>query len=283
MWYKSTGTAVPTGKYAATATRGYNQTVYGSVNEYNHIGFSNTSSANVQIEHRSSHGYAYQLFYVMSNSMMVGGNAEGSDFLLPANAYLPGAVPLDDNARNRFLNYRRDTGIPKHRVRWNWIVDLPFGKGKAIAGNAGGVLNRIIGGWQFAGSGYMQSRYISLPAGNYGSFGQLEVYGDKYPIQDCTSGTCYRGYLYFNGYIPANRINSRDANGKPNGIMGVPDNYKPITTPLFPTPADGGSPTDPEQELLREQHSLGSLKEWESAADYPQRWPSPLAQSVFSG
>ncbi len=50
--------------------------------------------------------------------------------------------------------------------------------------------------------------------------------------QDCTSGSCFPGYLYLNGYIPVNKINSVDANGKPNGIEGVPANYKPSTAPL---------------------------------------------------
>jgi hypothetical protein len=54
------------------------------------------------------------------------------------------------------------------------------------------------------------------------------------------------GYLYWNGYIPANRINSTDPRtGKPNGVMGVPDNYVPFQTPLLPTPKNGGSATDP--------------------------------------
>ena len=46
-------------------------------------------------------------------------------------------------------------------------------------------------------------------------------------------------------YIPANRINSYDAQGRPNGVMGVPDNYKPAHVPLIPMPADGGSSADP--------------------------------------
>ena len=62
----------------------------------------------------------------------------------------------------------------------------------------------------------------------------IEIYGYKYPIEDCTSGICYPGYLWWNGYIPSNRINSKDANGKPNGIMGVPSNYKPAGQPLIP-------------------------------------------------
>ena len=60
------------------------------------------------------------------------------------------------------------------------------------------------------------------------------MYGYQYPIEDCRSGICYPGYLFWNGYIPANRINSRDAQGRPNGIMGVPANYKPAGAPLIP-------------------------------------------------
>ena len=62
----------------------------------------------------------------------------------------------------------------------------------------------------------------------------VEIYGDKYPIEDCRSGACFPGYLWWNGYIPANQINSVDRNGKPNGVMGVPANYKPAAAPLIP-------------------------------------------------
>jgi hypothetical protein len=74
----------------------------------------------------------------------------------------------------------------------------------------------------------------------------LEVYGKKYPVQDCRSGVCYDGWLYWNGYIPANRINSVDPRtGRPNGVMGVPDDYRPFQQPLIATPKDGGSASDP--------------------------------------
>jgi hypothetical protein len=61
------------------------------------------------------------------------------------------------------------------------------------------------------------------PTGN-----KIEYYGYKYPIQDCTSGTCLPGYLWWNGYIPPNQINT------PDGIMGVPADYKPAVAPLIP-------------------------------------------------
>ena len=143
----------------------------------------------------------------MSNSLKAGGG--GSDDMLPAtNVFMPGAVPEDNAARTRMLMYQRDTDVPKHRYNWNFIVDLPFGKGKRLAGGAGPVLDRIIGGWQLAGSGSMTSTWWSLPTGNWLFPNPVEIYGTKYKIQDCRSGVCYDGYLYYNGYIPANRINS---------------------------------------------------------------------------
>jgi len=38
-----------------------------------------------------------------------------------------------------------------HQFNANWIVDLPFGKGKPFAANSGGVAEAFIGGWQLSG------------------------------------------------------------------------------------------------------------------------------------
>jgi len=85
-----------------------------------------------------------------------------------------------------------------------------------------------------AGFGYLRSNYWALPSNIFPNGNPIEIYGEKYPVQDCRSGQCYSGYLYWNGYIPANRINSTDANGRPNGVMGVPADYKPAGSPLIP-------------------------------------------------
>lgn len=63
---------------------------------------------------------------------------------------------------------------------------------------------------------------------------KIELYGYQYPIEDCRSGACRPGYLWWNGYIPANQINSYSASGVPNGVMGVPANYRPAAQPLIP-------------------------------------------------
>jgi hypothetical protein len=246
VWYTQTGQPLPTGPYAAVARRPYDQQVYGTVQAYQKSGWSNDVSYQVEMEHRYSKGYAFQVFYVMSNAMRVAGDGWRDDTLRATNVYLPGQVPADNAARNRLLFYRRDTAIPKHRVNWNFLVDLPFGRGKLLGHNSGRLLDAVIGGWQVAGFGQLYSRYFQLPTGYIANYSKLQYYGTKYPIQDCRTGVCYSGYLMWNGYIPANRINSYDPKtGKPNGVMGVPSNYVPFATPLIPTPKDGGSPSDP--------------------------------------
>ncbi|MBM3726435.1 MAG: TonB-dependent receptor [Acidobacteria bacterium] len=246
VWFTRTRQPLPTGAFAAVARRPFDQEVYGGMQRYQKTGWSNFNGIQVEFEHRYSKGYAFQVFYVMSNALRVAGDGWRDDTLRPAAFYADGIVPADDQARNRLLYYRRDTGIPKHRVNWNFLVDLPVGKGKPVARNAGKALNALIGGWQIAGNGTLTSRYIQLPTGNWGPINGVEYYGKQYPVQDCRSGVCYDGWLAWNGYIPANRINSTDARtGRPNGVMGVPANYKPFQTPIIPIPANGGSPTDP--------------------------------------
>ncbi|MEX2264386.1 MAG: TonB-dependent receptor [Bryobacteraceae bacterium] len=238
VWFASTGLPLPTGEFSGVARRGYDQQVYGRVEEYRKTGRSNYNGMQLELERRYSRGVAFQIFYVLSNAFGAGGQGfGGTSVVRDPSQYMPGAVPTDFDERNRLLSYQRDIAIPKHRLRWNWIVDLPFGKGKRFAPGAGPVLNRLIGGWQIAGIGQLRSNYFALPTDVFPNGNEIEIYGEKYPIQDCRSGACRSGYLWWNGYIPAHQINSVDANGRPNGVMGVPANYKPAAEPLIPWPA----------------------------------------------
>ena len=250
VWFMRTGLPLPTGAFAPVARRPLDKETYGNIQLYRKTGFSNFHGAQVEVQRRFSHGLAFQFFYVLSNAFSTGNPpSEGGNFninsVYETEMFLPGAVPEDYDQRNKFLNYQRDPEIAKHRVRWNFLAELPFGKGKKWIGNAGPWLNRLVGGWQLAGYSTLFSRYWNLPTSNWGSLNEIEIYGTQYKIDDCRSGTCIQGYLYYNGYIPAHRINSRDAQGRPNGVMGVPSNYRPAHQPVYPTPANGGSSSDP--------------------------------------
>jgi hypothetical protein len=238
IWYTTQKVPKPTGAYAAVGTNNYDRTLYGTLEEWRNTGWGNANGIQLEIERRFNKGYAYQLFYVMTNNLAAGGQGYSGTSVIPElNQFLPGTVPTDIKERNKFLNYQRDITTPKHRVAWNWLVDLPFGKGKPLAGGAGPWLDRLVGGWQIAGMGGLNSTYLTIPATMFSTGNKLETYGYKYPIEDCTSGRCFPGYLWYNGYIPAHQINSVDASGKPNGYMGIPADYKPAVAPLNPWPA----------------------------------------------
>lgn len=228
IWYAARKELLPTGAFANVATRPYDQNVYGTVNRSAPTGFSRNNTFQLEVERRYKDGMAFQFFWVTGQTLLTLGDVFGT------NNYMPGVVPTDPQERNRFLNYARDTGTPTHQLRWNWIADLPFGKGKKIGRGASGFVEKVIGGWQIAGTGNLRSNHFALPTGIYPTGDAIEMYRDKYRVQDCRSGACFPGYLWWNGYIPANQINSVDRNGRPNGIMGVPDNYKAAGKPLIP-------------------------------------------------
>ena len=69
---------------------------------------------------------------------------------------LPGAQPLPELPA-------RHQPCPSIALRWNWVADLPFGKGKWLGGNATGALDKVIGGWQLSGIGSWGTSYFTCP------------------------------------------------------------------------------------------------------------------------
>ena len=84
-----------------------------------------------ELDKRFSRGLQFQWFYTLTNAYRLAGNSFRDSAGTVSDAYIPSTVPTDFDALNRFLNYQRDTGVPKHRTRWNWNYELPVGRGKA--------------------------------------------------------------------------------------------------------------------------------------------------------
>jgi len=238
IWYATQQQPLPTGLYSAVGTRPWGNQAYGNVYGFSPIGFSNYNGVNLEFERRFNNGLALQAFYSVANSFAENTQGSGSTTAVPTlNTFLPGAVPTDLAARNKFLNYQRYTPVPHQQIRWNWLWELPIGKGKPLFGGAHGFVNQAIGGWQVAGTGQWTTTYSTLPSTSNDYFPNgtpLEVYGDKYPVQDCRTGICLPAYLYYNGYISPSQINEKNAAGQCIGVCGVPDNYKPAASPILP-------------------------------------------------
>jgi hypothetical protein len=248
VWYVTTGQPLPTGTYANTARRAYDQTTIGDIRIYSKFGYSNFSGVQLEAERRFSKGMAAQFFYVISNSMSTGATpSQGGDFTVnaidQADRFLPGTYPASVSNRVRFYRYSRDGDIPKHHIRFNYLVDLPFGKGKKLGGNMGTGLNRLAGGWQIAAYGSSNSRWVALPNTNWGAVSPVKTYG-KIPINDCRGGACFAGYMYYNGYLPATVVadsSGRCAASATACVFGVPSGYVPVQSPINPA-VIGGDP-----------------------------------------
>jgi hypothetical protein len=111
---------------------------------------SNYNSLQVRLEKRYSHGLQYELAYTFSHAL---DNASSASL---------GSVNNGDFLDQRYpnQNYGNADFDVRHRFVFNYVYDLPFGRGRLFAKDASGVVNRIIGDWQMTG-------VFSAATGNY--------------------------------------------------------------------------------------------------------------------
>ena len=254
-----TSQVIGSDQYSSTATGPYDQTTYGGGNyQLQKTGWSNYNGFQANYQRLFHHGLAYQISYVWSKSFRVGGNGGRDNTVVPystfvdtglgkmsadygptMNPILPPPPPTNTpswgyyRALNRFENYQVDTGSPKHHVQFNFIYDLPFGRGKRFLGNVNRFWNELVGGFQLAGSGSVVSQDFSITSTNWGSIHPLKVYKHSVPITDCRSGKCYKEYQWFNGYIPPTEIAGNPCAGSSTKVVyGLPADYQPYQSPI---------------------------------------------------
>lgn len=136
-------------------------------NAVNRTGYSNTNSGQIELQRRFANGVGFQVYYVYSRSLATtdsNGFESGNTSInsgagggaVPENHQLFGSPSLSYDERLRLV-YFNSTNVPPHRIRYNAIVDLPFGRGKKFGGGASGWLNQVIGGWQVSTLGEWRS------------------------------------------------------------------------------------------------------------------------------
>ncbi len=109
----------------------------------------------VQFQKRFAGGMSFAANYTLAKSTDDVSNdtrGAGTELVVPSD---PKRLALDKG--------RSDFDV-RHVVRGNFILDLPFGRGRKFASGASGPLNALIGGWQVNGvldasSGYPFSVY----------------------------------------------------------------------------------------------------------------------------
>lgn len=262
VWEMQTGTVSPTGTYSSTATGPYDQRIYGSSFGYaQNSGWSNDNALEVNYQRLYHRGIAYQISYVWSRPFRLGGNGGRDSLIYPAQnyqgtsgtvgtmtspygtvitPYLPPSRPAgvatyaDWHQLKTWEEYRLDSAIPIHHIQFNGIVDLPFGRGKRYFGNTNRLVNELVGGFQLAGDGSIFSQNFQPTSTNWGPTNPLHIYKHKAKVNDCRSGTCYKGYEWFNGYIAptvASGFNGTCTLSSKN-VSGLPSGWTPYQSPV---------------------------------------------------
>jgi hypothetical protein len=127
-----------------------------------HVGYSNSTSFQAQLQHRFSSGLSFQWFYVYSHILTTsdsGGFSDGSDgALVPQNNDILGNPNLSLSQRLKLVYYNT-ASVPPHLISWNGIYELPFGRGKKFGTSVSKALNEVVGGWQVAFIGTWRSGF----------------------------------------------------------------------------------------------------------------------------
>jgi hypothetical protein len=192
-------------------------TMCGSGGPLNHTGFSNAQSLQAEVERRYSNGLGFQWFYAWTHAMTTndtGGfdygpasfNATSGGFGVPENTEIFGAPNLSYDQRLR-LGYFNSREVPAHRVRYNGIYTLPFGRNQKYGGNISRGLDAVVGGWELAFIGDWRSgNWSSVDSGRY-LFGDPTLSADE-RIELTLSGK--RRRLWFRGDFPVENASDVD-------------------------------------------------------------------------
>jgi hypothetical protein len=115
---------------------------YAALAAFSTIAKSNFNSLQISVRQRLRRDITFDFNYTLSHSL---DNASG---LQVSTAYGTAFIvnPLDPN-----LNYANSDFDIRHIINANWIVGLPFGRGKMFLKDSNKLVNGILGGWSLTG------------------------------------------------------------------------------------------------------------------------------------
>jgi hypothetical protein len=108
------------------------------------IGAAAYNALQVNFQKHMTHGVQFDFNYTYSKSMDISSDANR----ITSEGGLGGQVinPWNPKALRAVSDFDLT-----HQFNANWIAELPFGQGKWLGGNAHGIVQGIIGGWQLSG------------------------------------------------------------------------------------------------------------------------------------
>ena len=155
-----------------------------------HNGYQNSHSVNAEFEKRYSNGLAFQMFYAFSRVLTTndtGGSSYGPSSInatggtsmsVPETWRLLGNPNMTEDERLK-LAYYNSSNVPAHRITWNGIYTLPFGRGHKYGSGVSKAADLAIGGWELAFIGSWRSgNWLSVASNRY-LFGDPTLNADQ--------------------------------------------------------------------------------------------------------
>lgn len=121
----------------------YYNSQFSSLWAWRSMSSSSYHSLQVSLHKRFSHGLLFGFNYTYSHSLDEASFAERAAHFLTSSVI---------NAWNPSQMYASSAFDIRHQINGYWVEQLPIGKGKMLAGNAGRALDAVVGGWQLAGT-----------------------------------------------------------------------------------------------------------------------------------
>ncbi len=115
------------------------------------VGNSSYNALQVNLRKQFSQGVQFDLNYTYSKSLDITSAASRVGFAVYGYTNIGLVGSRLANAFSPNLARAPSDFDLTHQLNLNWIAELPVGKGRAIAGNDGGLVDAFIGGWQLSG------------------------------------------------------------------------------------------------------------------------------------
>ena len=116
---------------------------YAALNTWSTFAMSNFNSVQISVRQRLANDVTLDFNYTLGHSL---DNASGLQ-----NVGNFSSQSLIFNPLSPDLNYANSDFDIRHNINANWIVGLPFGRGKRFLSDAGKITNSVFGGWDLTG------------------------------------------------------------------------------------------------------------------------------------
>ncbi len=145
------------------------------------IGMSYYNAGQLVVRHPFSHGLQMDIAYTLSKSIDYGSDAERStEFVSNGSASVGSATSFSDilNTWKPYLNRGVSDFDTRQLLTVDAVYQLPFGKGRTFLGDARGITNVLLGGWDLSGINRTTSALpFSLFEPGWTTDWQIESYG----------------------------------------------------------------------------------------------------------